>query len=85
MENVIEFINDQERATVTFSQRRYKSKIKKLAEKYPEECRIIAENKDGSICAHIPTKWVKVSPPRKISDEQKEAARKRMLDYHENM
>lgn len=53
IENVIEFIGDEKRATVTFSQGRYKSRIRKLAEEHPEECQIMAENKDGSLCAHI--------------------------------
>lgn len=53
-ENAIEFITDSKRATVTFTQGRYKSRIKKLAESHPEECQIVAENQDGSLCAHIP-------------------------------
>ena len=52
-ENVIEFLKDAKTATVTFSQGRYISKIKKLAEKHPDEVEIIAVNKN-SIMAHIP-------------------------------
>ncbi len=54
-----------------------KSKLKYFNEKNPEEVKIIQENKDGSIFAHIPVNYIKISPPRKISDEQKEAASKR--------
>lgn len=75
-ENVIEFLRGAETATATLSQGRYISKMKKLAEKFPEECEII-ENKDGSILAHFPVKWVKISPPKQMSDEQKEAASER--------
>lgn len=71
-ENVVEFYADDKRATGTFTQGRYVSKIKKLAEKYPDECQIVAENSDFSIVAHFPTKWVKISPPKQISDETKE-------------
>lgn len=70
-ENVIEFYTDEKRATVTFSQGRYVSRIRKYAEEKPEECQIVAENADGTIVAHIPTKWVKVSPPKHVSEEQK--------------
>lgn len=81
VENTIEFIKGSARATVTFSQGRYISRIKKLAEKYPEECEIVAVNKSAgegeSICAHIPTGWVKINPPRKLTDEQKEELEKR--------
>lgn len=54
-----------------------KSKLKHFNEENPEEVKIIAENEDGSIFAHIPVNYIKISPPRKISDEQKEAASKR--------
>lgn len=80
-ENNIEFTQNSKTATVYFAQGRYITKIKKLKEKYPDEVDIVAENYDGSIVAHIPTKWVKISPPRKISDEQREAASKRLSNY----
>ena len=70
-ENVIEFIKDEERATVTFSQRRYVTRIKKLAEEYPEECEIVAENQDGSVYAHIPVDWIRINPGMNLTDEQK--------------
>lgn len=80
-ENVIEFLRDSKTATVTFCQGRYVSKIKKLAEEYPEDVQITYENPDGSIVAHVPTKWVKVSAPRKMSEEQKEMFAERLAQY----
>ncbi len=74
-ENAIEFITDSKRATVTFTQGRYKSRIKKLAAKRPEECQIVAENQDGSMCAHIPVEWVKISPPKAVSESLREFGR----------
>lgn len=47
-ENAIEFMTNGTKATLTFSQGRYKSVIRKLAEKHPEECQIIADNEDGT-------------------------------------
>lgn len=79
-ENCIEFCRDSEVATVCFSQRRYVTRIKNLAEKYPNECVIVDENYDGSVVAHVPTKWIKVSPPKQVSDEFKEAAGARMKE-----
>ena len=70
-ENVIEFLENQERATITSSQGRFKSRIRKLAAEHPEECDIVAENPDGSIYAHISTSWIKISPPRQFSEEQR--------------
>lgn len=37
----------------------------------------MAENKDGSAFFHIPISYVKVSPPRKVSEKQREAAGER--------
>ena len=71
-ENGIEFIKDDPRATVLFSQRRYINRVKQLAKKFPDDCEILAENRDGSICAHVPTAWVKINPPKQISEETKE-------------
>lgn len=72
-ENTIEFTRDSKTATVTFSQGRYISKIKKLAERHPESCRILIENKDGSILARVPVSWVKISRPKEITEEHKRA------------
>ena len=32
--------------------------------------KICIENEDGSVFAHIPISYVKISPPRKISEEK---------------
>lgn len=82
-DNCLEWITGQKKASVTFSQRKYVTKLKKYAEKYPEEIKVIAENNDGSICAHVPLSWVKFSPPRKgreMSDEEKAAVAERLLE-----
>lgn len=82
MENVIEFLNGQKRATVTLSQGRYKTKVEKLAKERPDECKILARNTDGTILAHVPTSWVKISPPRKVemSEDRKEELRKQLAN-----
>lgn len=82
MENVIEFLNGQKRATVTLSQGRYKTKVEKLAKERPDECKILARNHDGTILAHVPTSWVKISPPRKVemSEDRKEELRKQLAN-----
>ncbi len=49
----------------------YKSRIKKLAAERPEECEIVAENQDGSLCAHIPVAWIKINPAKQLSEEQR--------------
>ncbi|WP_434309225.1 hypothetical protein [Hominifimenecus sp. rT4P-3] len=87
-ENVIEWIRDQTRATVSLSQKRTIGRVRKLAKEHPEKCQIVAENKDGSICAHIPVSWVKISPTARRSESQRAAAKRNVLKIrslgHEN-
>lgn len=77
-ENVIEWGKDREQATLSLSQRRTISKVKRLATQYPDQCQIMAENKDGSIYAHIPVSWMRINPPRKLSDEQRQQISERL-------
>lgn len=81
-ENVIEFFNNDKVATVTFSQGRYISRVKKLVEKYPNECKIVAENEDGSIVAKIPTSAIKLNiVKRDMTEEQKQDGAKRLKEW----
>ena len=54
-----------------------KSKLMRYAESRPDEVKLMAENKDGSAFFHIPISYIKVSPTRKVSEEQREAAGER--------
>lgn len=72
IENVIEFLENQEVATCTFSQGRYKTRIKKLAADHPQECQIVAENEDGTLVAHIPVEWIRINPGMELTGEQRE-------------
>lgn len=77
-EFVIEWVKGGDYAGVTVSSRTaLKSKLLNLSEKNPDDVKIIAINEDGSVYAHIPINYVKISPPRKVSDEQKKAAGER--------
>ena len=53
-ENVIEWITNDKTITVSLTQKRYINRVKMLAEKHPEDVEIVAENADGSLCAHLP-------------------------------
>lgn len=48
-------------------------RIEKLAAEHPDEVQIVTRNKDGSIIAHLPKKWMRIAPPKKmnLSDEQR--------------
>jgi len=85
-ENMIEFISGARTATVTFTNRKHISRIKKLYEERGDEFKYYHENEDGSVCAKLPLKWIKVnagSKPgtrekREMTDEQKQALRERL-------
>lgn len=74
----IEWTKDRNYAGVTVpSGTALKSKLMRYAQERPEDVKLMAENKDGSAFFHIPINYVKLSPPRKVSDEQREAAGER--------
>ena len=77
-ENCIEWVNGQKNVTVTLSQNKYINKVKKLAESN-SDVKIVRENSDGSILAHLPLKFIKISAPRQMTEEQREQARERLL------
>lgn len=77
-ENVIEFIQNEKTATVSFCQGRYITRIKELAKKKPDECQITNTNPDGSIVAHIPVSWIRINPNMELSDERREEMAERM-------
>ncbi len=84
IENVIEFLKGEKRATLSLSQARYISQVKKLAEKYPDECQIVANNKDGSICAYVPVSWIVIRRPKELTEEQKRTAAENLLKSREH-
>jgi len=84
-ENVIEFLKDGKTATLSLSQGRYKTRIRELAQSHPEECEIVAENKDGSMCAHVPVAWIRINPSMNLTDEQRNTLSERMKNTRRNM
>lgn len=48
-ENAIEWITGDKEIIATLSQRKYITKVRKLAARWPEFVSILAENRDGSI------------------------------------
>lgn len=88
-ENMIEFISGQRTATVTFTNKKHINRIKKLYEERKEDFKYYYENEDGSICAKIPLKWIRINAGSKIgrvmTEEQKEAARIRLQEARKKM
>ena len=54
-ENAIEWLTGDDTLTVSLTQKRFINRMRKLA-KSNDAVQIVAENADGSICAHLPIK-----------------------------
>lgn len=77
-EFAIEWIKGRDYAGVTApSGTALKSKLMRYADERPDEVKLMVENNDGSAFFHIPINYIKISPPRKVSDEQRKAAGER--------
>ena len=88
-ENMIEFISGTRTATVTFTNQKHINRIKKLYEERKDDFKYFIENPDGSVCAKIPLKWIKINAGSKegrvMTEEQKEAARIRLANARKKM
>ena len=88
-ENVIDFITGERTATVTFTNRKHINRIKNIYEERKDDFKYFRENPDGSVCAKIPIKWLKINPGSKegrvMTEEQKEAARIRLQEARNKM
>ena len=85
-ENVIEFLKNSDTMTVTFSQGRFVSKVRELSEKFPDAVKIVAENADGSVVAHLPVSALHLSIiKREMTEEQKRAGAERLAKARENI
>lgn len=73
-DNVIEFFSEERTATLSLHKKKYVNKLRKLAETRPDEVELV-ENRDGTICATIPVGWIKISPPRQLTDDEREERR----------
>ena len=78
-ETVMGYIDTDDYASFTSAEKKWINKILKLKAEHPDEVDIKAypENNQGYIYAHLPKKWIKISPPRQVSEEQRLAAAER--------
>ena len=87
-ENMIEFISGTRTATVTFTNKKHINRIKKLYEERKDEFKYLVENPDGSVCAKLPLKWIKISPSKRNSriytEEEKQKIAERLRNARRN-
>lgn len=86
-ETSFDFLDCDNYAVFCTSERKWVNKILKLKESNPNDVNITTypENNDGYIVVQIPKNWFKLSPPhtREMTDEQREAAARRLADARE--
>lgn len=70
-ENSIEWITGEKTISISLTSQRHITKIKKLAEKKPDDVKLIVNN-DGSIYAEIPLSYLKLRAPKDLTDEQRQ-------------
>jgi len=85
-ETIINFCEEEKTAGIYTHNKPLRRKLESLALDRPEDCRLIRVSHDGRAADYIiPKAWVKIIPPRVISEAQRaalvkarEAANKRL-------
>lgn len=80
-------VNVDDMASVTVYESKYINQLKTLAEKHPDEVKLIPTGLAGVVLAHLPKKYVHVSfgerAKREMSEEQRAAAAERLKKARE--
>lgn len=77
IENAIEWLTGDGRICLSLTQKRYINRIRKLEATRPDDVDIIT-NQDGSICAHVPLAWLKITPTKELTEERRAELSERM-------
>ncbi len=74
-ETIISYNEGEKAASVYTHSKALRRKLDKLAQERPDECRLTATFFDGQAVEYeIPKGWVKISPPRALSEAQRSAS-----------
>ena len=77
-ESIIDFNEQEVSASVYTHNRALRRKLEKLSASHPDDCKLIRTTHDGQAAEfQIPKRWIRISPPRQVSDAQREAMRER--------
>lgn len=81
IETCVERVQGEDYCTVYTGERKFISNLKEMAKDFPNEVKILEENEDGSILAHVPYQAFRfplVREKRTMTDEQRQAAAERL-------
>ncbi|MCD7886486.1 MAG: hypothetical protein LUG44_02550 [Clostridiales bacterium] len=76
-ETIIRFDEAEATASVFTFNRALLNKLEKLTTERPDDCKLEREFPSGAVEYTVPKRWVKITPPRRLSAEQLEAMRER--------
>lgn len=86
-ETCFSYTVEDDYAVFSSSETKWINKILKLQQEYPNDVKVIYHPDDnhGMLYAHIPKKYLKISPPRQMNytDEQKAAMAERLAAARE--
>ena len=85
-ETCLGFIDDNDYMEFTTDMNKWINYITKMSKKYPNECKIIHTNADGSVFVHMPKEWFQPPrPPKKmnLSEEERQERAERLQKARE--
>lgn len=66
-ETVYDHTSGDETFTITANDQWSITMVRRLAQKYPDDVKILARNEDGSLLAEAPKSWMRIIPRRKVN------------------
>lgn len=82
-ETIINFNEEEKTASVYTHNSSLRRRLDQLLKSHFNEITVIRSGDDYTEYI-VPKKWIKVSPPRQMSDESKEAAKNRLAAYRQS-
>ena len=71
-QETIFIMNEQEKTATIFTYNRaYQKKLEELCRNYPDKAVLQEKNSEGAFTYTVPKKWLKITPPRQISEKRK--------------
>lgn len=71
-ETVVNFNEAEQTASIYTHNAAMQKQLADLCDSYPEQVRRLKDNGCGGLTFALPKKWIKISPPRVLSEAQKE-------------
>lgn len=82
-ETVINYCDAFKIASISTSQEWMKRRIRKLAERKPDDVKIISEDRH-TLIAEFPRKWLRIQAPPELTQEQRDEMANRLKKYQKN-